>query len=733
MGNTTSYDYTTAADAPQPPDLLKTVIDPLLRETHFTYNAAGELVTMVDATNETWGYEYNDLGWLVKLTDTLGAITKYDYDDAGRITSLTRNYSDSLPQNEESLYNIISAFRYDEVGNLVDIVDTYDRVTRLTYDDADRLISLIENYKPGFAPNQETNVETEFLYNLAGNQIAVVDPLGSITRTYYDELNRPVLVIQNLTGWDPNNSTPPTFDPAHPDENVPTTYEYDPVGNLIKMVDALGTVGRSCYDERGLPIKSILNPTVPNPCPSYGGSSASDLDIVRSWTYDGVGNLLTQVDPNGASTAFSYEERNLLETVTNPLGFVTTFGYDDVGNRTSLSDAEGVVTRFDYDELNRLDAVVENFNASLPSDHETNVITEYRYDDLGLLHRVTDARGSVWTYNYNALSQLIRNSDPLGNLWEYDYDAAGNLTHRTDAKGFTTIFNFDALNRLIGINYPGSDPDVTFTLDPLGNLVSMLDGLGTTTWEYDGLLRPDSISDPFGGVVGYSYDAVGNRVGFTYADAKSVTYEYDAAQRLESVNDWSSSTTTYAYDKAGQPVSATLPNGISSSFNWDAAGRLETLSHSTSAGTLASYAYEYDRLGNRTQAAEFLSTPAPSPAGPYVMYFPLIYGNSAGDPNTYIEYDYDPLYRLTAADYGSGEYFHYTYDKVGNRLIEETHEGSSTYEYDAAHRIEDVDGVAYSWDANGNLLSDGDRTFTYDHADRLTAVSNQPSAFSVKS
>ena len=38
------------------------------------------------------------------------------------------------------------------------------------------------------------------------------------------------------------------------------------------------------------------------------------------------------------------------------------------------------------------------------------------------------------------------------------------------------------------------------------------------------------------------------------------------------------------------------------------------------------------------------------------------------------------------------------------------------------NRLTQVDAQAYSWDNNGNLLSDGQRTFTYDSADRLTAV-----------
>ncbi len=37
-------------------------------------------------------------------------------------------------------------------------------------------------------------------------------------------------------------------------------------------------------------------------------------------------------------------------------------------------------------------------------------------------------------------------------------------------------------------------------------------------------------------------------------------------------------------------------------------------------------------------------------------------------------------------------------------------------------------GVAYDWDLNGNLLSDGSNTYSYDHANRLTGVSSAQSS-----
>jgi RHS repeat-associated protein len=74
-------------------------------------------------------------------------------------------------------------------------------------------------------------------------------------------------------------------------------------------------------------------------------------------------------------------------------------------------------------------------------------------------------------------------------------------------------------------------------------------------------------------------------------------------------------------------------------------------------------------------------------------------------------------------DYSAGDYYHYTYDPVGNRLSEETVTGTITYTYDSANRLTSVDGVPYTWDNNGNLLSDGVYTYTFNHANQLVGVS----------
>jgi RHS repeat-associated protein len=85
-----------------------------------------------------------------------------------------------------------------------------------------------------------------------------------------------------------------------------------------------------------------------------------------------------------------------------------------------------------------------------------------------------------------------------------------------------------------------------------------------------------------------------------------------------------------------------------------------------------------------------------------------------------IVYTYDNLYRLTDADYSTGETYQYSYDPVGNRLEQVINGDTTEYLYDAANRLAQLDGQAvYSFDNNGNLLNSDTLTNTFDAANRL--------------
>jgi RHS repeat-associated protein len=218
--------------------------------------------------------------------------------------------------------------------------------------------------------------------------------------------------------------------------------------------------------------------------------------------------------------------------------------------------------------------------------------------------------------------------------------------------------------------------------------------------------------------VGFGYDAVGNRDDLVYPDPSAgsgqaggtVTYTYDALNQLTQVEDWDAGTAAYGYDLGGRMVTATLPNGTETAYSYDDANRLTQIEHRESGGDLlARYVYELDGVGNRVKATETISTPG------------------TGLITTTITYTYDSLYRLTEADYSSGENFQYVYDAVGNRTSYTatiTSTQNTTYSYDAANRLVNVSGVAYTWDDLGRLTHDGTYSFTWDAASRLITVTD---------
>ncbi len=117
--------------------------------------------------------------------------------------------------------------------------------------------------------------------------------------------------------------------------------------------------------------------------------------------------------------------------------------------------------------------------------------------------------------------------------------------------------------------------------------------------------------------------------------------------------------------------------------------------------------------------------------GPHILQVRLASGRATVDAfitsQTLIRYTYDPLSRLTIATY-SGDYtytFAYAYDAVGNRTAQTatiTSMQVTNYAHDAANRLSNVNGQAYAWDDNGNLLNDSNKTYTFDQANRLTNI-----------
>lgn len=69
----------------------------------------------------------------------------------------------------------------------------------------------------------------------------------------------------------------------------------------------------------------------------------------------------------------------------------------------AVRDANGAVTRSTHDALGRLLETITNERVGLPSTAATNVRTQYAYDPVGNLLRLTDPRQHVTAFSYTAL------------------------------------------------------------------------------------------------------------------------------------------------------------------------------------------------------------------------------------------------------------------------------------------------------------------------------------------
>jgi len=272
----------------------------------------------------------------------------------------------------------------------------------------------------------------------------------------------------------------------------------------------------------------------------------------------------------------------------------------------------------------------------------------------------TNRRDQAVGFIYNAAGQVTRQTFPDGSHTDFTYDARGNLRTATDATG-TVTFAYDAADRLTRVDYPGGT-FLQFTLDAAGRRTRMIDHTGF--------------------VVNYTYDAAGRLSGLRDgSNAVVVTYTYDAAGRLSRKDHANGTFTTYDYDAVGRILHLVnrAPGGAVSSrfdYTYDALGR-----RATTATVDGTWTYTYDGAGRLTRAV-FAST-------------------NAAVPNQDLTY---------------------TYDALGNRTSTTADGVTTTYTANDVNEYTSVGGVTRTHDADGNLLTDGTNTYTYDVFGRMMSV-----------
>ncbi|BAS59966.1 YD repeat protein (plasmid) [Leptolyngbya boryana NIES-2135] len=523
--------------------------DALNRTTRYLYDKVGRLIEVIlpDATPNNWDdnprtkTEYYSDGLVKAQIDERGNRTEFRYDSAGRQVEII--YADLTPNDLSD--NPRTKYEYDRAGQQSAVIDALNRRTEYQYDDLGRLKKTI------FA--DKTFVETE--YDKLGRRIASIDPNGKRTEYEYDALGRLIGVKNALNDWThyDYNESGNLISVTDAEQRI-TRYEYDKLGRRTATILPLNQRSTMLYDAVGN-TKSITDFNGRTITYDYDYSNwltqknfQDGSKVAYTYTLNGQRDAIAFKNANGATTElynWNYDERDRLIKRTDTIGMGSNqttreieYGYDVAGNKTWTKTASGT-TAYTYDERNRLDTVLQD--GVLQAD--------YTYDAINNLISTKFGNGTEEVREYDVLNRLKslenRKLTAAGTVesvisrFDYTSDKVGNRTTVTELSGRSMTYTYDDLYRLTKevIDETGTidDRTIEYSYDRVGNRLwkkETLDSATTQTdYQYDRNDRLEWEKVNGNTTVSYTYDAHGSTLTKTENGTKT-SYVWNDDKRL---------------------------------------------------------------------------------------------------------------------------------------------------------------------------------------------------------
>lgn len=727
---------------------------------------AGLLLQVEDSFGRILNFTYNNDAKLVSMTDPADNVYEYEYDVFGNLVTVT--FPDSGGETVRKQYHYENNQYISALTGITD--ENGERFAIYTYDDEGRAVSTehaggVKKYSLTYTSDGLNYVTT------------VVDPLGGLREFQYETINgvrRNIAVSEPCAGCSGDSSSEVTYDAngfvaTRTDFNGHTTeYDRDNRGLELSRTEAFGTSesrtvttawhetfhfpemieepGRKTnftYDATG----NLLSHTVTG----TGGSRTvaytyNDLGLVK--TVDGRRTDVSDI------TSYSYDNKGNLIKITNALGHVTQItSHDDHGNPMQIVDANGLETILGYDARQRL-----------VSRTVDSAITEFEYDGVGQLTRVTLPNGASLTYTYDSAHRLTEIKDTLNNRIAYTLDAMGNRIKMEvfDPSGMlrrTQSQVYDGLNQLKEVH--GANGQLTeYQYDANGNRISVTEaGLYSTLNQFDALDRLTKVTDADSGRTIYTYDALDRLTSVTDAEGLNTTYSYNTFGELIRQVSPDTGTTSYTYDNAGNRTSKTDARGITVNFNYDALNRLTQVDYPETDEDI-SYLYDgenyQDNEANGIGRLTGIEDQNSSITFLYDARGKLITDERVINGETLITaYQYDEADNFISMTYPSGRQVSFTRDVMGRITAVESGEDSIASDidylpfgpvtgmtmgndiqvnrsYDLDYRVtsltdDDIRDKQYNYDLRNQVIelqdlvnSSRSQSFAYDALGRLT-------------
>ena len=680
----------------------------------FSYDSYGNIKSVTDSRGATLSYKYDkDENMFVNEVSQSGMGTdsyesKIDYD----VPTQTK-------KSETDCRGNTFRYEYDSWQRIKEIRTAYDTGTTPA-------VSYEYN-----TPNNDSSGHHELWHAVTNNKVTFDAGDDSVIQTVIqiDGLGRAVRTaksgfVNGADGW--NASGAVEYDSKGRAvkegmtefiqgdiqtllESVPrmtslyTSYEYDGKDRRTKTTLPDGSVQSAAfYIEENRLVAETADP--------LGNVSVQESDsrgnIVRIAKKDAHGKLLTQA-------TYRYNAMNEMTKAFDAKGHPITAEYDLLGRRTALESLDSGRQEFFYDECSN---VVRENNSVL---RESNKQILYEYDGLNRLVRINypDTEDTVYTYGganstHGAANRILSVTDASGTI-EYEYGKLGEViketrtlaTHLNGSNPTETAvmeYQSDYLGRMQHIVYPDGEK-VSYGYDRGGQVISV------TGYNY---------GQEFNYVTNILYDQYGQRTRIDYGNGTFTEYNYAPARRwLDSIkteNKWGQSyqNISYSFDAVGNVLgyendcldSVTGNYKTKQTYSYDSLYQLIKVDGETSYNPYQSsvpefksnysqtFAFDDIGLGNMTSKVSSESITPQKTIGDNLNY-----------SFNYV-YDENYAHRLISA----GDRY-YKYDNNGNIICEQDGSFENDGEEVSYHKItQEADGV-YSTDYGWGLFKEDDK------------------------
>ena len=402
--------------------LFNTSYDTSVAPTVTTYDEFNRPIstTLPDGSKSQVSYDINtDYAGRQMLettfTDELGKTKKTYADIKGRTTTV---------KETNSTGDIITSFKHDAVGNIVEVRDTKGNLTKSTYDDFGRRTKL-EHPDSGIS---------NYEYDLAGNLISRTNANNQTVAYEYD-FNR--LKAVNYPDFPENNVK--YFYGKAKDQ---ATMDNNAVGRLTYQTDATGTQMFK-YGKLGELIYNRRSVAVP-------GAGVYWFDT--TWEYDTWNRVKSIIYPDGEKVKYTYNQGGNLKSMASVKdGFaqniIDDLGYDKFEQRVYLKYGNGTETTYNY-EANRRRLANMKAQTSAAKGSRLFMDNAYVYDKVSNVKSVKNnaavltgllGGGTEMTYNYDDLYRLTSASGTWNGY---------NVSSQIEKQRYDVTMSYDELHNI---------------------------------------------------------------------------------------------------------------------------------------------------------------------------------------------------------------------------------------------------------------------------------------------